>query len=59
MIITASTGIAAQHIGADAVVALGLAATTAHVRIERQARNHASADAGDAAGERRGEDPVA
>lgn len=41
---------AAMHIQADAIVAIGLAAATGHVRIERQARNLSSATAPDAAG---------
>jgi pyroglutamyl-peptidase len=41
---------AARHLGADAILALGLAATTTQVRVERRARNQATAAAADAAG---------
>ena len=46
----AATCTAAASIRADAIVALGLADTTAHIRIERGARNHATTTSPDAAG---------
>lgn len=44
---------AARHIGADAILAIGVAGGTTHVRIERRAANAASAPEPDAKGERR------
>jgi pyroglutamyl-peptidase len=40
----------AHALGADAIVALGLAAATTHVRVERRAHNRATAPEPDAAG---------